>query len=339
MTTIRSAHAALLLSLLALSGCAAAGGADKADIEGSLLSTSIADGDDASDGFTRRLVSRGAINFGDTVDSAFASDGYFGWTFTAAAGARITLDAVPVGDADTVMMLYGPMTGRTWSSARPIAVNDDSRGTLASHLDVRAARAGTYLVVVRDYWDADGSFSLSLACTGSACRVECGTADRCPTGSVCNRVVCIRAPCPSYCAPVDTRAPGDVCDDAECGVRPRTATIMCEDGSLGGNTGVCSRDESLTCVWEHRECPATPIVCGGRRVGGSTACPEGTFCSYAPGAICGRADATGTCARRPEACITLYRPVCGCDGVTYSNSCAAASAGISVDHDGACTEI
>ena len=138
--------------LAGLAGCAAAMGTDKTlDLETEILGADLADGDDAADGYTRALVSRGAIGFGETIDSSFATDGYFGWTFTVAAGARITLDAVPVGDADTVIALYGPMTGRTWSRARPVAVNDDYRGTLASHIDARAVRAGTYLMIVRDY--------------------------------------------------------------------------------------------------------------------------------------------------------------------------------------------
>lgn len=74
-------------------------------------------------------------------------------------------------------------------------------------------------------------------------------------------------------------------------------------------------------------------VCGGR---GRGPCPDGYFCSFGPAAMCGRADASGVCARRPDACITLYRPVCGCDGETYSNSCSAASAGVSVEFEGEC---
>jgi len=74
-------------------------------------------------------------------------------------------------------------------------------------------------------------------------------------------------------------------------------------------------------------------TCGGRTPG---SCDDGLFCAFEAAAICGFADATGTCAVKPEACIQLYQPVCGCDGLTHGNSCMAANAGTSVQYDGEC---
>jgi hypothetical protein len=76
--------------------------------------------------------------------------------------------------------------------------------------------------------------------------------------------------------------------------------------------------------------------CGGFP---GTACPEGQYCNYDAKADCGQADATGICKPKPTVCTKDYRPVCGCDGRTYGNACAAASAGVSVARQGACGQM
>ena len=77
-------------------------------------------------------------------------------------------------------------------------------------------------------------------------------------------------------------------------------------------------------------------ACGARL--GNT-CGKGEYCRFSMNAICGRADQTGRCTRKPNSCPSAKATVCGCDGRTFRNACQAHAAGVSVLASGACAPI
>ena len=74
-----------------------------------------------------------------------------------------------------------------------------------------------------------------------------------------------------------------------------------------------------------------------RRCGGVAGfgCGKGQYCQMTP-RQCRISDGMGVCVARPRICPRIFRPVCGCNGKTYANSCEAAAAGASVLHQGRC---
>ena len=81
----------------------------------------------------------------------------------------------------------------------------------------------------------------------------------------------------------------------------------------------------------------TPVAEGGMCGGfAGFQCGEGLSCQMEPGQCHTVADASGVCRKPPQMCTMIFEPVCGCDGKTYGNACAAAGKGVSVASEGEC---
>jgi len=86
-------------------------------------------------------------------------------------------------------------------------------------------------------------------------------------------------------------------------------------------------------VADTAEAPAKPAP-GGKSCTVNGQCKGKQYCAKAVGDCKGK----GECTARPDLCPLIFKPVCGCNGKTYSNSCFAAMAGVNVKAEGACTK-
>jgi hypothetical protein len=105
------------------------------------------------------------------------------------------------------------------------------------------------------------------------------------------------------------------------------------DGKTYGNS--CEANAAGTSVVHDGKCKVEgePTTCNG-----DWDCSGTEFCQFAQEGACGLTAEVGTCVEKPEICILIFAPVCGCDGQTYGNSCQAAAAGQSIDHQGECAQ-
>lgn len=350
----------LLLLLSMLVGCVAEVPPKDSEVDSTAEDTAIAAAEGAADSAARPSV-QGEIRSGETLEASFSSSAkYLGWYFQASAGQTITLDAHGVRPAglDTVLILYkATSTGRP--SGANLETNDDWGGDLSSHIELAAPETRTYVAVVRRYdRAASGRIALSFQLSGSG-GASCGSRGLrpCPEGQFCNfdaAASCGRADVPGTCTPIPPpcRAlarPVCGCDGMTYGnaCTANAAGVSVEhEGECDSGGTACSADSdcpSLVCMpVPGRACARSVCIdgmcqrtytCGGFA---GFACPDGFWCDYPSAAMCGAGDQSGSCSPRPGSCARIDHPVCGCNGTTYPNACAANLTGTDVSHDGAC---
>ena len=146
----------------------------------------------------------------------------------------------------------------------------------------------------------------------------------------------------SACGAGDDSAPGDVHDARVDGEGGDTGA----DADADAHADARADDGSADAPHETSDSPvdesppdASDVAADGVDGSGSVCgglagfrCPTGEACDVR---VCWP-DATGTCVPDPGTCTGVRMPVCGCDGVTYSNDCARLAAGAALDYDGEC---
>ena len=198
---------------------------------------------------------------------------------------------------------------------------------------------------------------------GCANNFDCDPTDYCVADTCGGPGTCMARP--TECSPnvsfvcgCDGVTYDNACEASKDGVRiAAEGECVCEANDDCNEAEYCDGESCSgagTCEAKPTDCPAVfDPVCGcdgetydsecvaelqGVRIESLGRCPctDNGDCletEYCAGESC---VGEGTCEPRPGTCTLQLAPVCGCDAMTYSNSCVAAANGARVDFDGPC---
>lgn len=328
-------------------------------------------GEGAKADSSRLPTPQGELRGGAAVSKSLSRGaGYHLYTYAGRSGAKVTF-VLKSRAYRTYLRVTSP-AGTRWN----VAGVKDRTGTYVATVELTLRSSGTYKVLGTSYNNmfygiarSTGEYTLSATASSQFCGGIAGF--QCPTGLKClldgnypdaggtcvaqdacrvpndcegiPHIECVgawscngaTASAPGTCAYACRQASEcDGLDVSRCSANPRCAIVArgCENNHCDPEVGPCHACDPIA-VCEPKQAGHEGDGCGGRN---PRPCGDGLYCSFTLAAICGWADAGGTCAPRPQICTAQYDPVCGCDRRTYSNTCAAASAGTSVSARGQC---
>jgi Kazal-type serine protease inhibitor domain len=133
---------------------------------------------------------------------------------------------------------------------------------------------------------------------------------------------------------IEDSGSGDVTLDQSSG---KDATPEKDSSVMDASTDVTVADASDSSVLDSSVADASDasVVDASDSGGGCTTnnnCLKKEYCDKGTGNCSGK----GACLAVPSLCPQIYNPVCGCDKKTYTNSCYAHAASVSVDYTGVC---
>jgi len=219
--------------------------------------------------------------------------------------------------------------GVTYSNpcaARTAGVNVKSKGECGEPPAMIVSKPATVDGSKPEPCQLSASDEFSVPCgTDEFCQLEQGV---CMNKSMFHTGVCVMpdTPCDEMWNPVcgcDGNTYGNTCKAHEAMVSVKVPG-ECDSG-LPSNVDMIENQDEVSCE------------VGTAAESRNTACGTDEFCQLADG-VCNDLSnvQSGTCAKKPEMCTFDMKPVCGCDGLTYSNACAAETSGVSISSTGEC---